>query len=141
VLCDVIQSVHSLKVLSLVAAEAARLGKRQRIFLQVNVSRDPRKGGLVDDEVLAAINLAMENKHAVELEGLMTITALYSEAEDARGDFRKLAELRSSLIGAGLVDRFNRSKILLSMGMSADFEIAIEEGADLVRVGTALFEE
>ncbi len=71
----------------------------------------------------------------------MTIAALYGTAEEARGDFRRMATLRDELVQSGLHTAFEGSRIKLSMGMSADFDVAIEEGADLVRVGTALFGE
>jgi pyridoxal phosphate enzyme (YggS family) len=140
-LCDVIQSAHSLKVVELIAAEAARISKRQRIYLQVNISEDSGKSGFSEGELPAAIDLVRRSSAALQLEGLMTITAFYDQPEDARPDFRKMSELRERLVARGESEAFHEGQIRLSMGMSADFGTAIEEGADLVRVGTALFGE
>jgi pyridoxal phosphate enzyme (YggS family) len=140
-LCDVIQSVHSLKVLEQIAGEATRISKRQRIYLQVNISEDSGKSGFLEQDLPAAIELVKRSSAALQLEGLMTITAFYDNPQDARPDFRKMADLRERLVVRGESTAFEESRIRLSMGMSADFGIAIEEGADLVRVGTALFGE
>jgi pyridoxal phosphate enzyme (YggS family) len=140
-LFDLIQSVHSLKVLTLIASEAARIGKRQRIMLQVNISNDLAKSGFTEETVVEGITSASQHAESIALEGLMTITAFYEDPEGARGDFLRMNKLRQRLIEAGFAQHFAHSSIKLSMGMSADFSIAIEEGADLVRVGTALFGE
>lgn len=140
-LSDVIESVHSRKVLALVAASAQRCQKRQRVYLQVNISADPHKGGFTEGEVEALLNEPGWPREGVELEGLMTITALYDQPAQARPDFRRLADLRRRLRDAGVHRIFRHEAIKLSMGMSADFEVAIEEGADLVRVGSAIFGE
>jgi pyridoxal phosphate enzyme (YggS family) len=138
-IADVIQSVHSLKVLQLVAKEAARVGKRQRIFLQVNISDDPGKSGFSRDELEGVIKIAAQLLGSIALEGLMTITAFHENPEDGRADFRNMSELRRRLEARECNRLFEGEQIKLSMGMSADFTIAIEEGADLVRIGTALF--
>lgn len=138
---DVIESVHSREILREIATEARKAGKRQPIFLQVNIALDGAKKGFSPDDIQAVLHEAAADTDALRLDGLMTITALYDEPEGARGDFRRMADLRSQLEQAGLASSFYESKIRLSMGMSADFQVAIEEGADLVRVGTALFGE
>ncbi len=140
-LCDVIQSVHSLKVMEYITSEAARISKRQRIYLQVNISADSGKSGFLQDELPTAIELAKRSSSTLQLEGLMTITAFYEYCEEARPDFRKMAALRRYLEARAESSAFHEHRIRLSMGMSADYGIAIEEGADLVRVGTALFGE
>ncbi len=140
-LCDVIQSVHSLKILELVAKAATRISKRQRIYLQVNISSDPQKSGFREEELPSAIEAVMRSSNVLQLEGFMTITAFYDLPEDARPDFRKMAQLRSNVVASGLTSAFHDHTLRLSMGMSGDYGIAIEEGADLVRVGTALFGE
>lgn len=142
VMCaDVIESVHSHKVFDAIAKEAAALGKRQSIFLQVNIGQDPNKSGFTAEEILEICAAAAPLSHHISLLGLMTITPYYEVAEDARGDFRAMRELRQRLVASGADAHFEGRMIALSMGMSSDFEIAIEEGADLVRVGTALFGE
>ena len=138
---DVIESVHSISVLQAIAAEARKIGKKQSVFLQVNISEDSAKSGFSPHEVAAAVEEARSMADAVSLQGLMTITALYDTPEEARGDFQRMATLRDELVQLGLHTAFEGSRIKLSMGMSADFGVAIEEGADLVRVGTALFGE
>jgi pyridoxal phosphate enzyme (YggS family) len=134
-LSDVIESVHSSKVLDLVRTEVVKLGKKQRIFLQVNISTDTSKSGFLPAELEAATARALEHPDAIELEGFMAITAFYDEPELARPDFQAMHQLRERLTGT-----FGRP-FQLSMGMSADFEVAITEGADVVRVGSALFGE
>jgi pyridoxal phosphate enzyme (YggS family) len=140
-LADVIQSVHSEAVLTGIAQEAARQGKQQRIFLQVNIGEDPKKSGFSANEVIPMIERIATSMPTLSLVGLMTITPYYDEPELGRSEFIKLRNVRDAIIAAGKAAVFEDGKVLLSMGMSADFEIAIEEGADLIRVGTALFGE
>jgi uncharacterized pyridoxal phosphate-containing UPF0001 family protein len=78
---------------------------------------------------------------ALQLEGLMTILPYDEDPEKSRPHYRRLCQLRHSLELRGLTRMFHKGWVLLSMGMSNDFGVAIEEGADLVRVGTALFGE
>lgn len=140
-LSDVIESVHSRAILDGIAYEAERQHKKQRVFLQVNIGADPNKSGFAADEVLSVIEHIQATLPTVKLVGLMTITPYYDDPEQGRVDFAKMKALRDSIIAAGKENAFEGSQVLLSMGMSADFEIAIEEGADLIRVGTALFGE
>ena len=98
----------------------------QRVLLEVNVGREPQKGGVLP-EYLDALVAAVQELDALRLEGLM---CLPPADQDPRPHFRALRELRDRL---GLRE--------LSMGMSADFEVAIEEGSTIVRVGTAIFGE
>jgi pyridoxal phosphate enzyme (YggS family) len=140
-LADVIQSVHSQAVLDGIAKEALRQGKRQRVFLQVNIGNDPAKSGFRADELPSVFDSLSIHQSCIEAVGLMTITPYYDEAAHVRPDFQKMAGLRSSLCSQGFAKLFTDSSIFLSMGMSGDFDIAIEEGADFVRVGTALFGE
>jgi pyridoxal phosphate enzyme (YggS family) len=140
-LADVIQSVHSLSVLEGIAKEAGRQGKIQSVFLQVNIGNDPAKSGFKVDELPLIFEKLPAFRDGVCVLGLMTITPYYEEASQARPDFAKMGELRTSLKQRGYAQLFSNSTILLSMGMSGDFNIAIEEGADLIRVGTALFGE
>jgi hypothetical protein len=136
---DVIESVHSEKVLALVAKHAHQIGKRQKIMLQVNIGRDPLKSGFDPSEVVGAIELATSYVRDVELVGLMTITPYEAEPEETRVYFKAMRELRDALIANGLEKYFTSARVLLSMGMSGDYHVAIEEGADIVRVGTAIF--
>jgi pyridoxal phosphate enzyme (YggS family) len=133
---DVIQTIHNKKIADIVNKEAFRVGKKQRIFLQVNISRDPAKSGVLPEELSELTSYVLKNCESLELEGLMTITTDYENPEDVRPDFVATRLLREKLL-----QEYGLSKLLLSMGMSADYEIAIEEGADIVRVGSALFGE
>jgi PLP dependent protein len=125
-LFDVIQSVDSEALAEKLARAAEGERKRQAILLQVNIGREPQKSGIDPDDVerLAA---SIRNVAALDLQGLMAIPPV-GEAEDARRWFRELRLLRDRL---GLQQ--------LSMGMSEDFEAAIEEGSTMVRVGRAIF--
>lgn len=140
-LCDVIESVHSLKVLELIAKEAARITKRQRVLLQVNIGQDEKKSGFTPDGLTEALVACERLSSDLCVEGLMTILPYNENPEASRPHFKAMAELRTRLIGEGRVGLFHNQKIVLSMGMSDDFGVAIEEGADIVRVGTAIFGE
>ena len=140
-LADVIESVHSLKVLRGIAKEAQAIGKRQSIFLQVNIGNDPLKSGFAAHEVAEVCAEVGVHRDVLALHGLMTITPLYDVVSEVRRDFQAMSELRARLINGAAAAHFEEQRVLLSMGMSSDFEIAIEEGADLIRVGTSLFGE
>lgn len=123
---DVIQTVDSLALAEKIARAAGSLGKRQEVLLQVNVGEEPQKSGAAANEVdsiVKAIN-AMPSLH---LRGLMAIPPA-GTPEESRRSFRVLRALRD---GVGVEH--------LSMGMSEDFEVAIEEGATIIRVGRAIF--
>ncbi len=133
-LVRMIHAVDSLKLLRILDEAARELASPPSVCLQVNTSAEPSKHGwdagsiLADAESIAACR-------AIPVVGLMTMAALGTTAETARGSFIALRGLRDDLkrrTGLPLDE--------LSMGMSADFEAAIEEGATLVRVGSALFE-
>ena len=124
-----VHSIDSLRLAEALAARAEREGYRPRILLEVNVAREPQKHGLDPDEVDAVVR-AVRGLEPLELRGLMTMAPLAEDPEEVRWVFRELAQMARHL---GLPE--------LSMGMSGDFEVAVEEGATLVRVGRALFEE
>ena len=131
-----IHSVDSLRLIEHLAKSAIKLGCRPRILLEVNVSGEASKDGFVVDELLTAWPLILEHD-SLTLDGLMTMAPLEDNPEAARPAFRGLCELRDRLRNSSgghcqLPD--------LSMGMSGDFEIGIEEGATLIRVGSSLFE-
>jgi pyridoxal phosphate enzyme (YggS family) len=132
-LFDMVQSVHSLALAEALGRGAAAAGKRLPVLLQVNVAGDPRKAGLTPGDLDALVTRVMAVE-AIEVRGLMTIGPAVRVPEDSRPVFRALRELRDRLAPAvppGAMEH-------LSMGMSGDFEVAIEEGATIVRVGTAL---
>ena len=132
-LFDFIHAVDSAELLRKIDSVAKELGKCPRLCLEVNVSGELSKYGLRAEAVRPLLEEATGLMH-VEIVGLMTIPPFSPEPEDARRFFRQLRELRDDLAAAtgfGLEE--------LSMGMSGDFEVAIEEGATCVRVGTAIF--
>jgi pyridoxal phosphate enzyme (YggS family) len=134
---DVIQSVHSLEIaerLDQVASSTAG-GQGIAVLLQVNVDRDPAKAGF-DPEALEAALPSLLGRDGLDVRGLMTIGRLVEDPEDARPTFVALRALSSRL-------RERRPDLgpELSMGMSDDYEVAVEEGATIVRVGRALFGE
>lgn len=129
-----IHSIDSLKLLEHVNVVAETKGVVQRVLLQVNVSGEESKHGLAVDEVEDVLRAASE-MNGVEVAGLMTM-APYSRPESVRWVFRSLAELFATLDAM----RFNGIDLReLSMGMTNDFEVAVEEGATIIRVGTAIF--
>ena len=123
---DVIHSVHSTRLLT--RLDAAAPASRD-VLLQVNVAAEPQKQGVAPDEVGALVEAARAAGN-LRLRGLMTIAPMAQNAEEARPVFRALRLL---------AERFELPE--LSMGMTDDFEVAIEEGATLVRVGRAIFGE
>lgn len=121
--------LHSVDSLKLAEAIARRAARPVDILLEVNVAREPQKYGFAPEEVSGAVR-AIARLPNLNLRGLMTVAPLVENPEDVRPVFRTLRELRDA---NGLAD--------LSMGMTNDFEVAVEEGATLVRVGRALFGE
>jgi PLP dependent protein len=130
-----IHSVDTLALLERIDAIAGELNLRPRLLLEVNVSGESVKNGFRPGELLEAWPAVTAVSH-VEIAGLMTMAPLADSAEAARPVFAGLRALRDLLAA--------RSSSVplpeLSMGMSGDFEVAVEEGATLVRVGTSLFE-
>jgi pyridoxal phosphate enzyme (YggS family) len=134
---SVVESVASEKHLRLISVEAARIKKVIGVYLQVNISADEAKQGFTSEEVVKVVPMFKEMPFLC-LQGLMTITRHYPTPEEVRPDYRALNSLRNKMVELGLIAP---NSIYLSMGMSQDFTIAIEEGADVVRLGTALFED
>lgn len=133
-LFDVIQSIDSLKVIRNIDRRARDIGKVQRVYLQVNIGNEPQKYGLGPDEIKNAIT-EIRSLRNVRVEGLMCISP-FVPPEQTRSYFRKMKALFDE------IKQENRDNIdirTLSMGMSSDYRIAIEEGATMVRVGSAIF--
>lgn len=131
----VVQGVHSLALAEELQKQAAKQARSLPILLEVNVAGESSKFGWHPDRLLAEF-LQLNALSRLEVHGLMTIAPYAVDPERVRPVFRRLRELRdrcADLLGAPLP--------VLSMGMSGDLEVAIEEGATLVRVGTALFGE
>jgi len=133
-LFDVIQSVDSLELAGQINKFAENVGKKQTILIQVKLSDEESKYGILKEELIAIID-ALTGMKNLRIAGLMTIPPFFDNPEKVRPFFRELRETRdrAEAMGFGLAE--------LSMGMSHDFEVAIEEGATMVRVGTAIFGE
>lgn len=133
-LFDVVHSVDSLELAEELNKHAGKLGKTIDVLVQVNVSGEASKHGCAPKAAQELANAVQKSAH-LRWEGLMTIAPLADDPEAARPVFRALRELRDRL-----ATHFRAvDPLKLSMGMSQDFDIAIEEGADLIRVGTAIF--
>jgi len=134
---DVIHSVDSLRVAEAIERHAARMQKVQQVFLEVNVSAEAAKYGFAADEVAATL-ASMASLAHLRVTGLMTVAPLVEDPEEARPVFRRLRELRDGLNAPRPPQARLRE---LSMGMTDDFEVAVEEGSTVVRLGRALFGE
>jgi hypothetical protein len=135
-LADSIHSVDSVRLLEAIDRAAGELGVAREVWIQVKLADEPTKSGLAPAEVSAVVSRArgLEN---VRLAGLMALGPL---AADSRPVFRELARLARELAPrAAMGDARGLGRMRTSMGMSGDFEAAIEEGSDLVRIGTLLF--
>ncbi|MDO8627647.1 MAG: YggS family pyridoxal phosphate-dependent enzyme [Candidatus Diapherotrites archaeon] len=133
-LFDVIESVDSLEVAEKVSEESLRIGKVMQVFVQVNIGRERQKHGLLS-ETVGKFLLQISKLKGIKIQGLMCVHPL-CENDEVRHYFREMKSLFDELQMKeipGIDLRF------LSMGMSKDFDIAIEEGANFVRVGSAVF--
>ena len=132
-LFEMIQSVDSLPLAQEINKRAEQAARRMPVLLEVNVAGEASKFGYPPERLLAELK-EINVLPRLQIHGLMTVPPWSPEAEESRPHFRRLRELKQraeQVLGAPLPH--------LSMGMSGDFEIAIEEGATIVRVGTALF--
>ncbi|QWV94962.1 YggS family pyridoxal phosphate-dependent enzyme [Geomonas oryzisoli] len=134
---DLIHSVDRVSLAREIDRQWGALGKVCDILVQVNISREETKGGTSSEELLGLVRELAQLPH-LRVKGLMTMPPFFDDPEGARPYFRKLRELAEEVRQAGIPGVEMRE---LSMGMSGDFEAAIEEGATLVRVGSALFGE
>ncbi len=132
---DMIHSVDSLKLAERIDTNCREAGKRMPVLLEVNLGGEETKAGVAAAEV-PALCQRIARLPNIELQGLMTVPPFLDDLEAVRPFFRRLRELRDEVRRLGIVGPdFSH----LSMGMSHDFETAIEEGATFVRIGTALF--
>ena len=131
-----VHSVDTLRLAEAIDQAAGKFGRKMPVLLEVNCSDEPAKFGVAVGAVECLVE-QIATLGNIELRGLMTMASRVDQAEQARGCFARLREIfedvaRSRRAGPNFVD--------LSMGMSQDFEVAIEEGATLVRVGSAIFD-
>jgi len=134
-LFEMIQSVDSLRLAEEINKRAEQAAKRMPVLLEVNLAGEASKFGYAPERLLAELK-DLNALPRLEIHGLMTVPPWLPVAENVRPHFRRLRELREraeAVLGAPLP--------VLSMGMTGDFEVAIEEGATLVRIGTAIFGE
>jgi pyridoxal phosphate enzyme (YggS family) len=133
---DLVQSVDSLRLAQRLDRAAADRDKNLQVLIEVNVAREPSKTG-IDPEGLKAALVGMSALEHLSITGLMTIAPFVEDPEDIRWVFRNLRQLRDDLGDRLALDRLRE----LSMGMSDDYRVAIEEGATMVRLGRAIFGE
>ena len=134
-----VDSVDSVKLAQKLDASARALGRKLSVLIEVNVGREAVKSGVAADSgELEELLLAAERFQALEFRGLMTVPPFTDDPGEARPYFRRLRALREAIAARRLPAV---AMDVLSMGMSHDFEVAIEEGSSRVRVGTAIFGE
>jgi len=132
--CQLIHAVDRPKILRYIARQAVELGIEQDILLEVHISPEPSKHGCRPENLPGLLELAV-NTPGVNPRGLMAMPPYTEDPEGARPYFRQLRVMRDQLKEKFQLDSFTE----LSMGMSHDFAVAIEEGATLVRVGSSIF--
>jgi pyridoxal phosphate enzyme (YggS family) len=136
-LFDLIHSVDSFKLARELDKQAKKVDKIQQILVQVNISAEDTKSGISADEAPGLIS-EISRLENLSIRGLMTMPPYFYQPEKVKPFFADLRELRDQIKAQALP---NVSLEELSMGMTGDFEVAIEEGATLVRIGTAIFGE
>jgi hypothetical protein len=134
-LFDVIHSLDRLELAKALNQRAAALGRVMEVFVEVNIAGEETKSGVAPDEVEALIRQAAALPH-LRVRGLMTMPPPFDDPEKSRPYFRALRTLKEELTQKNIS---NVELSHLSMGMTADFEVAIEEGATIVRIGTGIF--
>ncbi len=134
-LFDLIESLDSLELARELDREGKRRGKAVRAFVEVNLAGEESKSGIAKEKVAEMLEEAGDLTH-VRVEGLMAVPPFREDLEEARPYFRGLRELQADLMALKIP---NVDLQELSMGMTHDYPVAIEEGATLVRIGTAIF--
>ncbi len=135
-LFDVFHALDSLRLANRLESVLAREERRWPVYIQVNAAADPAKGGVRPEETLAFMKALDEHPHLAPL-GLMTMARLGGDESETRQTFATLRSVRDDVCRAGVGATKPEG---LSMGMSGDYEIAVEEGATAIRIGTAVFE-
>ena len=132
---SMIHSVDSVRLAETIEKEAAKKEICMPVLIEVNVAEEESKFGLTAEEVLPFLEEISSYQH-IKVMGLMTIAPFVSNSEDNREVFKKLYQLYVDIRSKN-IDNVNMS--VLSMGMTGDFEVAVEEGATMIRVGTGIF--
>ncbi len=136
-LFDMIHSVDSIELAHEIDKQAARIGKIQDVLIEVSIAGEEAKAGATIEGVRDLVKEAATLNN-ISIKGLMTIPPFLDDPEEVRHYFRTLRELAASIERESIPKVFMQE---LSMGMSGDFEVAVEEGATMVRVGSAIFGE
>lgn len=134
---DLIHTVDSFKLAEALNRQAGKIGKQQNVLVQVNISGEQTKSGISANQATGLIRSIRDMPH-LKVKGLMTMPPFFDAPERSRPIFTTLKQLLCQIHNDLSMDNHFKE---LSMGMTGDFEVAIEEGATLVRVGTALFGE
>ena len=131
---SLIHTVDSYDKAEMINDFSIKIDSVQPILLQVNISRDPKKGGVSAEEVNSLFPKLMMLKN-IKINGLMTITQYSEDPENCRNDYKEMKNLSS------ILESKYGGSLELSMGMSNDYKVALDEGATMVRVGTKIFGE
>lgn len=134
-LFDMIETVDDVRLASALDNRASTAGRIIEVLIQVNLAAEPQKSGISEDQAEGLVE-AIRSLACLRLKGLMTMPPFFDDPGRARPYFARLRDLRDGLISNGVLAKDMKE---LSMGMTGDFEVAVEEGATLVRIGTALF--
>lgn len=135
-LFDVIETVDSVKLAKALEKHLAALGKSIKIFIQVNIGREGQKSGVLPEQCENLLQQLSGFEH-LKVRGLMAMPPYFTDPEKTRPFFKEMRDLAEYLVSGKLIGV--NEPVELSMGMSGDFEVAIEEGATVIRLGTALF--
>lgn len=133
--CSRIHSVDSVRLAREIDRRAARIDRAQPVLLEINISGEESKFGIAPEQAAQLAEQVMELEH-LQLRGLMTMPPYTNYPEDSRLLFKALRNLAEELVSLGIPSEAMGE---LSMGMSGDYQVAIEEGATIVRLGTVLF--
>jgi pyridoxal phosphate enzyme (YggS family) len=132
-LFDVIQTLDSEKIARKISSYSADMGKRMKVMIQVNIGEETQKSGFPSAEINEVISMVSSLPN-LDLLGLMSIPPFFENPEETRPYFNEMFQLMAD------INRYRSEPLReLSMGMSADYRIAIEEGSTMVRIGTAIF--
>lgn len=134
-LFDVIETVDSIRVAQEISTRALSVGKKLKVLVQVNIAEESSKWGVLRNDLIPLLN-EIALLPGIEISGLMTIPPYTEDLEEARKYFAAMRELRDTINAMNIE---GISLIDLSMGMSHDYDVAIAEGATIIRVGTAIF--
>ena len=127
-----IQSVNSLRLLDVIEAEAAKINRLVKVLLEVHVAHEETKSGFLPEELAEVLPLLPKYKH-VEVCGLMTMATNTNDETEIHRCFRQVADLAKRLMP--------NNEAILSFGMSDDYQLAIEDGSNMVRIGSSIFGE